>query len=146
MAFAAAATVAGSVAGSVAGFAAGTAEALLRAAESNGLCWQPIEYMQPGENVLWRLHTRVDSDTAFHHGADISALSQFVGEDEILFPPMTMLQVLTLQQGEETDSAHDVSSPPRKMLSQFQMGDAQPSLLADGEKHYTIIDVLPCFL
>jgi hypothetical protein len=36
----------------------------------------PLEYMKPGKNVLWRLHASADSDTAFHHGADISLFSQ----------------------------------------------------------------------
>ena len=43
----------------------------------------PIHYMGPGDNVLWELRTRPESDSAFHRGADISMLSQFAGEDEV---------------------------------------------------------------
>ena len=50
----------------------------------------PVDYMGPGKNVLWRLHAEPPSDNAFHRGADISLLSQFVGEKEVLFPPCTM--------------------------------------------------------
>ena len=55
----------------------------------------PIEYMDSGgaPNVLWELKPRAESDTAYHHGADISMLSQFAGEAEVVFPPCTMLVV-----------------------------------------------------
>lgn len=44
------------------------------------------------ENVLWELDCR-DEDEAFHNGADVSMLSQFATEKEVLFPPLTMLAV-----------------------------------------------------
>ena len=47
-----------------------------------------------GENVLWQLQSRPESDGAYHIGADISRLSQFAAEDETLFPPCTLLTVL----------------------------------------------------
>ena len=53
----------------------------------------PVSYMGPGANVLWELQPRVESDTGFHRGADISPVSQFSGEREVLFPPCTMLEV-----------------------------------------------------
>ena len=47
----------------------------------------PIEYMQEdGPNVLWTLHPRMQSDAAFHRGADISPLSQVANEQEVLLP------------------------------------------------------------
>ena len=56
----------------------------------------PIEYMAGGgeSNVLFCLKPRSESDSGFHRGADVSALSQFAGEKEVLFPPYTMLTVL----------------------------------------------------
>ena len=52
----------------------------------------PVAYMAEGEhNVLWELQPSTASDIAFHSGADISMLSQYAGEDEVLFPPCTML-------------------------------------------------------
>lgn len=55
----------------------------------------PIDYMDAtgGKNVLWELHPRTESDAAYHHGADISMLSQFAAEAEVVFPPCTMLVV-----------------------------------------------------
>ena len=44
----------------------------------------PIEYMASdgADNVLWCLHPDMESDSAYHRGADISRLSQFAGEEE----------------------------------------------------------------
>ena len=54
----------------------------------------PIEYMMgDGDNVLWQLLQSGEDDAGFHSGADISMLSQFAGEEEVLFPPITMLVV-----------------------------------------------------
>ena len=54
----------------------------------------PIDYMDVhGPNVLWELQPRAESDTAYHHGADISMLSQYAAEAEVVFPPCTMLVV-----------------------------------------------------
>lgn len=53
----------------------------------------PINYMGDGANVLWELQASCQSAEAFHCGADISLLSQFAMEDEVLFPPCTLLVV-----------------------------------------------------
>lgn len=43
----------------------------------------PIDYMQSGgPNVLWELHPRPESDSAYHRGAEIAMLSQFAAERE----------------------------------------------------------------
>ena len=56
----------------------------------------PLHYMVPAPypNVLWELRVRSEDDVGFHVGADVSMLSQFGGERECLFPPLTMLRVL----------------------------------------------------
>ena len=46
------------------------------------------------ENVLWCLQPQMESDAAYHRGADVSLLSQFSGEQEVVFPPATMFAVL----------------------------------------------------
>ena len=53
----------------------------------------PISYMGGSgtENVLWALRPSRETDEGYHYGADVSMLSQFEGEKEILFPPATML-------------------------------------------------------
>mmetsp|Transcript_32106 Transcript_32106/g.64045 ORF Transcript_32106/g.64045 Transcript_32106/m.64045 type:complete len:226 (-) Transcript_32106:87-764(-) len=91
----------------------------------------PIDYMAPGDNVLWRLHASASSDSGFHRGADIALFSQFTGEDEILFPPMTMLKV--------------ISAAPRSVCS-ARAPATPPERVEEGSKQYVIIDVLPCFL
>ena len=56
----------------------------------------PVQYMdKAGDNLLWELQPSKASDAAFHHGADISFLSQFSGEGEVVFPPCTMLVLLS---------------------------------------------------
>lgn len=55
----------------------------------------PISYMGAGqENVLFELLPGGrESDAACHMGADVSMLSQFPHEREVLFPPCTMMVV-----------------------------------------------------
>ena len=53
----------------------------------------PIHYMSGDANVLWELAPREESDAAYHCGADISMLSQFGAEEEVLFPPCCLLVV-----------------------------------------------------
>jgi hypothetical protein len=54
----------------------------------------PVGFMtEGGPNLLWQLQPKKESDAAFHRGADISTLSQFSEEEEVLFPPYTMLNV-----------------------------------------------------
>ena len=54
----------------------------------------PIAYMGHEENVLWCLQPQMESDASYHRGADVSLLSQFSGEQEVVFPPATMFAVL----------------------------------------------------
>mmetsp|Transcript_48529 Transcript_48529/g.127834 ORF Transcript_48529/g.127834 Transcript_48529/m.127834 type:complete len:332 (-) Transcript_48529:328-1323(-) len=61
----------------------------------------PIQYMGGGSNVLWELHPELESDAGYHRGADISMLSQFPHEEEVLFPPFTRLTVLQKALAEE---------------------------------------------
>merc|ERR1712187_725981 len=52
----------------------------------------PLGYMDKTPfNVLWELAPHAADDTAFHYGADIHLLSQFNEEQEVLFPPCTLL-------------------------------------------------------
>ncbi len=69
----------------------------------------PIAYMDgTGPNVLWRLQCRAESDAAYHRGADISMLSQYAGEREVLFPPCTMLVLKNANHPEE-GSKHEAA-------------------------------------
>merc|ERR1712060_413380 len=53
----------------------------------------PIAYMGVGKNIMWEMTTSHEGANGYHNGADISALSQFSAESEVLFPPLTMLRV-----------------------------------------------------
>eukprot|EP00301_Raphidiophrys_heterophryoidea_P026595 c9222_g1_i1.p1 GENE.c9222_g1_i1~~c9222_g1_i1.p1 ORF type:complete len:750 (+),score=177.77 c9222_g1_i1:1001-3250(+) len=63
----------------------------------------PINYMHGTSNVLWSLHCRIE-DEAFHNGGDISFLSMFPHEKEVLFPPLTMLRVVNDSENQTTHS------------------------------------------
>jgi hypothetical protein len=74
----------------------------------------PIHYMA-GEgraNLLWELHARPEDDTGRHRGADVSMLSQFAGERECLFPPLTMLRVLERSTASDAEVAPAEAAPP----------------------------------
>jgi len=112
--------------------------------------------MKPGENVLWQLHATLDSADAYHSGADISMFSQYEKEDEILFPPMTMMKVvkpaLPLEvmknKGKEVQTVLNVLSHFQSRFSKEEVKHMQATSEKDkdGDKHFTAIDVLPCFL
>lgn len=53
----------------------------------------PLEYMGHGKNILWEIDASKEDAAGYHNGADISMLSQFSIEQEVLFPPLTMLKV-----------------------------------------------------
>ena len=62
----------------------------------------PIHYIKGGVGVLFVLHcTRADATTGERHvGAVLEPISQYPGEAETLFPPLTMLTVLKDEAGE----------------------------------------------
>ena len=62
----------------------------------------PIHYIKGGVGVLFVLHcTRADATTGEKHiGAVLEPISQYPGETETLFPPLTMLTVLKDEAGE----------------------------------------------
>jgi hypothetical protein len=59
-----------------------------------------------GVCVLWEIECGAETDDGFHSAADVSLLSQYPGEKEMLFPPLTMLQV-QVQGGGEGRGAYE---------------------------------------
>jgi len=102
-------------------------------------CETPVHYMASGTpNVLWKLEPKPETDDGFHFGADISMLSQFAAEKEVLFPPCTMLIV------------KDESATPTDM-GKYKGGAAEirHNCIKEetgGEKEYIEIRVLPTFV
>ena len=62
----------------------------------------PIHYISGGLGVLFVLHcTSPNKATgAFHMGANLTAVSQFPEESEVLFPPLTLLEVMKDKEGD----------------------------------------------
>ena len=109
----------------------------------------PVEYMQSdGENVLWSLKPGIESETGFHCGADVSLLSQFSQEKEVLFPPATMLEVVDSDSTPLLASGHKST---KSILDSLTLGTApgddvaEAPANADG-KRYTEIRVRPTFV
>jgi hypothetical protein len=50
-------------------------------------------FLGTAAGVLWKIECSDESEEGFHSAADVSLLSQFPEEKEMLFPPLTMLQV-----------------------------------------------------
>lgn len=132
-------------------------------------------YMASGQkNVLWRMHANVDTDAAFHRGADITMFSQYAKEDEVLFPPCTMLIVQKneagglMSLGEESRAegsasttgfrktrftqdelvkhAEHVRSQRYTLEKKARDSSSDPDDVDNKRKHYVEVDVLPCFL
>ena len=50
---------------------------------------------ESGKCVMWEIECSPETDEGFHSAADVSVLSQYPAEREMLFPPLTMLTVKT---------------------------------------------------
>jgi len=88
----------------------------------------PKRYMQAGtSNVLWALHPTLEDDTGYHYGADVSILSQFEAEKEILFPPPTMLVVTVNAPPNEQTVAS--SHPGQQAAARFMEIDCVPTFV-----------------
>ena len=66
----------------------------------------PIHYMQGNgkPNLLWEIHASPEDEVGYHCGAEVAMLSQFKGEREVLFPPLTMLRVRARSLGDAASS------------------------------------------
>lgn len=93
-----------------------------------------IHYMQEtGRNVLWELTPKTETDAGFHHGADISLLSQFREEAENLFPPCTMLQVVNPQSHEDFRRIYGFGS--QRACISFSRSEMSDVLTREASNH-----------
>ena len=72
------------------------------------VCKEYLSNKEGDTSVLWELKCGSETSEGFHSGADVSLLSQFPSEREMLFPPMTMLKVE--MEGAQPQKADEVSS------------------------------------
>ena len=115
----------------------------------------PVAYMDGAFNVLWELAAGEPSDDAYHRGADISMLSQYAHEDEVLFPPNTMLIVQpasdALSNGgggvpAEPDAASSGLPALQKQRSMHKAALSKDESDAASGKAWKLIRVRPCFV
>ena len=119
----------------------------------------PLKYMdrdQGGDHVLWELSPKQESSWGYHHGADISLLSQFSKEKEILFPPCTMLEVTVAAKGASHQLKRTVSTaaeltvpavPESPQVSGKTV--SRTTTTAAGEEvtvKYVLVKARPCFV
>ena len=92
-------------------------------------------------NLMWEVHTRGEDGGGYHAGADVSMLSQFPEEKEILFPPLTMLMVhmRSVATGGTTSSTAGGSSEERAVRDRVKLQTDK------GMRRYTKIIVTPTF-
>ena len=100
----------------------------------------PIEYMGGGSNVLWELAPRTESDVAFHRGADIKMLSQFAAEDEVLFPPCTMLVI----KKKPADSGSGKDAPGDFVQQMLEQCEAK--VTTEQDHRFLAVQVVPHFV
>ena len=91
---------------------------------------------------------------ALQAGADISMISQFGEEKEVLYPPCTMLQVQRLKRGERkrTSTLADAIRKTKEAEKKQDLHDlidkvgAKASMVTEGTKSFLSINVLPRYV
>ena len=107
-------------------------------------------YLGPGDdNVLWKIQPSTERDDGYHYGADIAILSQFAAEDEVLFPPCTMLIALE-RPSDAPDGVEPIDAELSKVPSQYGVRRAvhgeEEHATHQRSKTFVSLDVVPCFI
>lgn len=107
-------------------------------------------YLGPGDdNVLWKIQPSTERDDGYHYGADIAMLSQFAAEDEVLFPPCTMLIVLE-RPSDADDGVEPIDAEHSKVPSQYGVRRAvhgeEEHATHQRSKTFVSLDAVPCFI
>jgi hypothetical protein len=90
-----------------------------------------------GENLLWEIQCTGEDAEGYHSGADVSMLSQWPKEKEVLFPPLTMLTVV--EDAEDTNGANSSSANGTNRYGETQQLDGKDVL-------FTRVVVRPTFI
>mmetsp|Transcript_65874 Transcript_65874/g.77401 ORF Transcript_65874/g.77401 Transcript_65874/m.77401 type:complete len:690 (+) Transcript_65874:98-2167(+) len=108
-------------------------------------------YMELGDhNVMWNVLPSAEMDDAHHYGADISILSQFAAESEVLFPPCTMLVVNKLK----NESLSRIESIDKAFVDTSDKQYSERRAINGEEKYdryqrtktFLSINATPCFI
>ena len=110
----------------------------------------PTAYMDTdGPNVLWELRVGPPSEQ-YHFGADISKLSQFSGESEVLFPPYTMMQLDAEERGRPAQPTSALNDQVRNVQVKVMMSQAAKTAAQVGEANngssYIKLRAYPSFI
>lgn len=104
-------------------------------------------------NVLWTLKPSAETTIGYHFGADIKSLSQFAGEEEVLFPPCTMLMVANVAevQAKHCDKAARTVTKTvqeRGSLVEVEVADeaGYSEMCVEAGKHFISVEVVPTFV
>jgi hypothetical protein len=91
-----------------------------------------------GQNLLWEIQCTGEDAEGYHCGADVSLVSQWPKENEILFPPLTMLTVV-----EDAEDANGANSSSGSIMPRTG-GETQQ---IDGrDVSFTRVVVRPTFI
>lgn len=115
--------------------------AFMSTSVDGGICQQYMDSSQV--NVLWEIRCKAETSEGFHSGADVSLLSQFPSEKEMLFPPLTMLTVCM----EDTEERNDVDIDADGFVGDEYIlgglgGVASQAKLGRNQKKTSIVPVL----
>lgn len=104
------------------------------------------------QNLMWEVHSRGAGDSGYHSGADVSRLSQFPNEKEVLFPPLTSLRVHLSK--DDGSGSRRLSQDAQSSTEAIQLADKEAQLVrtrvdldtAKGLRRYSRVVVTPTFI
>jgi hypothetical protein len=125
--------------------------AFMSTSDNQEVCKHYMDTKQ--HNVLWEIRCESETAEGFHSGADVSMLSQYPQEAEMLFPPLTMLKVVVVEAVENVEEGGGAAAGGAKEVLVAQRrgsasrGQQERFSKADGGvATYTRVVVTPVFV